>query len=68
MRTIQRELEREFPFATVERTGGGHLRLTLPNGRFVIAPATPSDWRALDNLRAMVRRALLTPPNPGKHL
>jgi hypothetical protein len=58
MRKIQRELTREFPFAVIEHTGGNHFRLTLPNGRSVFAPATPSDCRSLRNVRAEVRRAL----------
>jgi hypothetical protein len=58
MRKIQRDLAREFPLCTIERTGSGHFRIILPNGRTVFAPTTPGDRRALRNVRADVRRAL----------
>lgn len=58
MKKIQRDLRRQFDFARIEPTRGGHYRLVLPNGRSVIAPSTPSDWRTLNNMRAMVKRKL----------
>lgn len=46
-------------FESVELTGGGHLKLRLPNGRFVICPSTPSDnARGFHNTVAQVRRTL----------
>jgi len=35
---------------------GGHLRLVHPAGGLVVAASTPSDRRALANLRAQLRR------------
>jgi hypothetical protein len=43
---------------SVERIGGGHLKVVLSNGRFVITSATPSDWRAALNLAGCMRREL----------
>jgi hypothetical protein len=50
------ELAREHG-GTVEGTRGNHLAIVLPNGERVICSGTPSDWRALANTRANVRRA-----------
>ena len=36
---------------------GAHVRLVHPSGGLVVAASTPSDWRALANLRAQLRRA-----------
>jgi predicted RNA binding protein YcfA (HicA-like mRNA interferase family) len=36
---------------------GAHVRLTHPAGGIVFAASTPSDCRALANLRAQLRRA-----------
>jgi len=41
----------------VQFTRGGHLRLRHPDGGVVVAASTPSDQRALANLRAQMRRA-----------
>jgi hypothetical protein len=60
MTKIQRELKREFPFATVERTRGNHIRIRLPNGRSVITGSTPSCWLAMRKVRAEVRRQMTT--------
>ena len=35
---------------------GGHVRLVHPDGGLVVAASTPSDHRALANLRAQPRR------------
>jgi predicted RNA binding protein YcfA (HicA-like mRNA interferase family) len=35
---------------------GGHVRLVHPDGPVVVAASTPSDFRALANLRSMLRR------------
>lgn len=40
----------------VEKTSGGHLRLTAPCGAFVFASQTPSDWRAVHTARAKLDR------------
>ena len=46
-------------FESVELTGGGHLKVRLENGRFVIMPSTPSDSaRGFLNTVAQVRRTL----------
>lgn len=37
--------------------GGSHLKVIGPNGAFVTVPSTPSDWRAIRNCRAQLRRA-----------
>jgi hypothetical protein len=59
VRKIEHELKREFPFAAIERTNGGHYRLRLPNGKFVFAPSTPGDRLSLQNTRSEVRRRML---------
>jgi predicted RNA binding protein YcfA (HicA-like mRNA interferase family) len=41
----------------VARTRGGHWRLLHPNGGIVVMSSTPSDYRALANLKAQLRRA-----------
>ncbi len=43
----------------VERTRGGHLRFrpSDPTMPLVITSSTPGDWRAVRNVRAMLRRA-----------
>jgi hypothetical protein len=52
-----RELRAEYPGAKLEFTGGCHIRMRLPSGRFVIASATPSDHRVRHQIRKTVRRA-----------
>ena len=51
-----RDLARQYG-ASLAVTRRCHYRLDLPNGRVVFAPGTPSDWRAVRNLRAELRRA-----------
>jgi len=46
----------------VEIGGGGHVVYRGPNGARVVGPLTPSDYRALDNCRAELRRAGLRLP------
>lgn len=41
---------------TVEPTRNGHLRIRHMNGRFTTVSGTPSDKRALLNVRADIRR------------
>lgn len=46
---------------TIRRTGGGHLRWTGPNGEGpVFTASTPSDHRAIQNIKATLRRATRT--------
>lgn len=58
-----KEVRRLIRFAiklgwTVEVTGSGHLKWKPPDGSpFVVSSRTPSDPRALQNLRAYLRRA-----------
>ena len=66
MRKILRELKREFPFATIETTGGSHYRIRLPNGGAVIVANTPGCRNYLRNARADVRRqSKKTPSQPS---
>ena len=58
MKRIQRELQRAFPFARIERTAGGHMRIRLPTGHIIYKSSTPSCWRSGRNLRAYIRRQL----------
>lgn len=53
------EIERRAGIAivAVTHTRGGHLRLTLPCGRFVVASATPSCPFAIQNIVGDIRRA-----------
>ena len=46
--------------ATVTRAGSGHWKISL-NGTTVVAAYSPSDKRAVDNLRGDLRRAGLLP-------
>jgi hypothetical protein len=41
----------------IDKTNGGHLRFRGPKGELVYSASTPSDWRALANLRAQLKRA-----------
>lgn len=36
--------------------GGKHNKLWSPNGRLLVVPKTPSDWRAIRNLASQSRR------------
>ena len=51
-----RALHRQFPGIQITRTRGGHLVATVGTSRVYVA-ATPSDARALANIRASIRRA-----------
>lgn len=55
-RKIERELKREFPDCKFELTRKSHIRMILPNGRFVITSGSPSDVRAIRNIRTTIRR------------
>jgi predicted RNA binding protein YcfA (HicA-like mRNA interferase family) len=41
----------------VQPTRGGHWRLLHPDGGIIVMSSTPSDCRALRNMRAQMRRA-----------
>jgi hypothetical protein len=66
-RKIVRELKREFPFAEIEITRGGHLRLRLPNGRIVIVASTPRRPLSVCHLRTVVRRQMRRRSSPSTH-
>ena len=55
MKKSLRQLLREFPAARARLLPGGHWRIETPRGA-VIVSATASDWRALRNIRAELRR------------
>jgi hypothetical protein len=63
MKKLMRDLKRQFPFARIELTRGGHYRLRLPNARVVIIASTPSCRHFLRNVRTDVRRQMQI-PNP----
>lgn len=51
---------------TCEKTTGGHHKWTSPDGQIVGHSGTPSDWRAIDNFRAELKRKGLRPYMPQK--
>ncbi len=53
-RKFVRSLQREG--WSWEYNGSGHIKLTSPEGMKLTMAATPSDQRALKNVRAQVRR------------
>jgi hypothetical protein len=55
-RDIEKMLEIEAPGATTSITDGNHIRIKLPSGAQIFCASTPSDGRALRNVRATVRR------------
>lgn len=56
-----RELQRRFPGIQINRTRGGHLVATVGTSRIFMA-ATPSDHRAIHNIRAMIKREVRKQP------
>lgn len=43
---------------TVVKTNNNHWRMTHPGtAKVIFASSTPSDWRAVTNMRSMVQRA-----------
>ncbi len=52
----------DITITRTERTGSGHHKCYLVNGRWVVAPSSASDRRSLKNLAACARREL----NHGK--
>jgi predicted RNA binding protein YcfA (HicA-like mRNA interferase family) len=58
---MKRDLAKLLPAARargwqVAPTCGGHWKLTHPGGGIVVTSSSPSDHRALANLRAQLRR------------
>lgn len=50
----------------VSRTRRGHLKMKSPNGNVVFHSGTPSDWRAVHNFVAKLRRnGLVIPRRQG---
>jgi hypothetical protein len=64
--TLRRELKPLGIEVAKTKSGRGHLRLLLPNGRSLFASATPSCPYALNHVRADVRRALREVPDRTK--
>lgn len=50
-----RELAEEFG-CTLEESPGGHLKLAHPSGWFLFVSKSPSDHRALANVKSDLRR------------
>lgn len=48
---------------TITRTANDHYRWRGPQGQLVFSASTPSDRRAIKNLRALLRREGLTLPD-----
>lgn len=40
----------------VEKTNGGHVKWTHTDGEFMFSAQTPSDWRAIRNIAAILDR------------
>jgi hypothetical protein len=53
-----RTLRREYPTAKISYTNGGHIRLSLSDGRFLIMGASTSDHRVLTMVRNQIRKEL----------
>jgi hypothetical protein len=59
---MKRDLQKLVTYAqgrgwTVTKTAGGHIRLAHANGAVIFTGSTPSDWRAVRNATADLRRA-----------
>lgn len=56
---VLRLLRQEAPDAKISFTGGGHIKLTLANGKSIYVSATPSDeYFFLRTVRADIKRAM----------
>ena len=55
MKKPLRQLLLDFPQASARQTRGGHWIIDTPGGPLFLS-ATPSDWRAIKNIRAELRR------------
>ena len=65
MSSFQIELQRELTKRGIETTSisyakNNHLVVTLPSGRKVFGPCTPSDHRSLLNVITKIKRASAT--------
>jgi len=60
MKQVLQRLKKEG--LIVEQRGGGerHVKLTLANGAMYVVSASSSDWRALKNVEAGIRRTVAT--------
>lgn len=58
------DVAREHDALVIE--DGKHLRIQHSDGWRVIVARTPSDWRAIANVRRDIRRAMTTPPRHGR--
>jgi predicted RNA binding protein YcfA (HicA-like mRNA interferase family) len=61
---IRRYLE-DHGWTCTQRRRGGHWRIAGPAGQLVVISASPSDPRALNNIRADLRRAGAPLPAKG---
>ena len=62
MKKPLRQLLLDFPQASARQTRGGHWIIDTPGGPLFLS-ATPSDWRAIKNIRAELRRRFHKQPN-----
>lgn len=54
---IVREIKKEFPGLEVVSTGGTHLKAFFPDRKgFVFMSGSPSDVRAMKNMRALIKK------------
>lgn len=71
IRDIRRMVqELGFVLVGIEHTNKAHLRIRVSNGqqeRFVIQGSTPSDVRAMRNLRRIIARVFDTPLRHKEH-
>jgi hypothetical protein len=64
LRHLMRDLRRQG--FEISPTGGGHRRITRPGQRgAVYTSSTPSDWPALKNLRAQIRKTFTAIDSPA---
>ncbi len=56
-RKATRELRRAFPDVEITRTRGGH-HCAVVGGAKIFLASSPSDWRAIHNISASIRRAM----------
>jgi hypothetical protein len=56
---VLRLLRAEVPEAEIKFTGGGHIKVTLPNGKSVFVSASPSDeYFFMRSVKADIKRAM----------
>lgn len=54
---------RRAGWSLATRARGAHHRIVSPGGQAVVFPRSPSDWRAIRNFRAEVRRVIKAESN-----